>query len=233
MNTDGPILVTGSRGLIGTALVAALRAAGRQVIGIDVRSGADIVKWLEPGDPGLGDLLGNVVGVVHLAGVSRVVDGQRDPAACWRGNVGLSAAIIAAVRDAPMRPWLIQASSREVLGQPVALPADDDTPVAPVNVYGAAKAAAVQELALSQGLVLAECWGYSDSANDIPLLEVVGHPVAINPDRRLRRHAKERDWPIYDFRTGRKAASFGLKAAGVSGVLWGLWRSIGALRRRR
>ncbi len=100
-------------------------------------------------------------------------------------------------------------------------------------LHGAAKAAAVQELALSQGLVLAECWGYSDSANDIPLLEVVGHPVAINPDRRLRRHAKERDWPIYDFRTGRKAASFGLKAAGVSGVLWGLWRSIGALRRRR
>lgn len=99
-------------------------------------------------------------------------------------------------------------------------------------LHGTAKAAAVEELALNQGLVLAQCWGYSDSANDIPLLEVVGHPVAINPDRTLRRYARERDWPIYDFRTGRKAASFGLKAAGVSGVLWGLWRSVGALRRR-
>ena len=43
MDTDGPILVTGSRGLIGTALVAALRAAGRPVIGIDVRGARDQV----------------------------------------------------------------------------------------------------------------------------------------------------------------------------------------------
>ncbi|RAX50372.1 HAD-IB family hydrolase [Arthrobacter sp. AQ5-05] len=99
-------------------------------------------------------------------------------------------------------------------------------------LHGAAKAVAVQDLAQEKGLDLAECWGYSDSHNDIPLLEVVGHPVAINPDGRLRRHAKERNWPVYDFRTGRRAATFGLKAAGVSGALWGLWRSVGALRRR-
>ena len=99
-------------------------------------------------------------------------------------------------------------------------------------LHGAAKAEAVRNLAREQGLDLAECWGYSDSHNDIPLLEAVGHPVAINPDGRLRRHAKERNWPVYDFRTGRKAATFGLKAAGISGALWGLWRSFGALRRR-
>lgn len=99
-------------------------------------------------------------------------------------------------------------------------------------LHGAAKAEAVRGLAREQGLNLADCWGYSDSHNDIPLLEAVGHPVAINPDRRLRRHAKDRNWPVYDFRTGRKAATFGLKAAGISGALWGLWRSFGALRRR-
>jgi HAD superfamily hydrolase (TIGR01490 family) len=100
------------------------------------------------------------------------------------------------------------------------------------TLHGAAKAEAVRALALEQRLDLAECWGYSDSHNDIPLLEAVGHPVAINPDRRLRRHAKERNWHVYDFRTGRKAAAFGLKAAGISGAIWGLWRSLDALRRR-
>ncbi|MBV1780691.1 HAD-IB family hydrolase [Paeniglutamicibacter sp. ABSL32-1] len=99
-------------------------------------------------------------------------------------------------------------------------------------LHGAAKAEAVQDLALAEGLDLDECWGYSDSHNDIPMLEAVGHPVAINPDWRLRRHAKDRNWPVYDFRTGRKAATFGLKAAGISGAIWGLWRSFGALRRR-
>ncbi|KAA0973591.1 HAD-IB family hydrolase [Paeniglutamicibacter gangotriensis] len=99
-------------------------------------------------------------------------------------------------------------------------------------LHGQAKASAIRDLAAEQGLELAQCWGYSDSHNDIPLLELVGHPVAINPDGKLRRHASDRNWPIYDFRTGRKAATFGLKAAGISGALWGLWRSIGALRRR-
>lgn len=99
-------------------------------------------------------------------------------------------------------------------------------------LHGAAKATAVRELAKEQGMDLDHCWGYSDSQNDIPLLEAVGHPVAINADRRLRRYAMDRSWPTYDFRTGRKAAAFGLKAAGVSGALWGLWRSVSALRGR-
>jgi nucleoside-diphosphate-sugar epimerase len=141
MDAVRPIIVTGSMGLIGAALVAALRHAGRVVVGIDGRPGAEIVSWLKSGDPGLADFFAGAAGVVHLAGVSRVVDGQRDPARCWRENVELSAAILAIVAASPHRPWLIQASSREVLGQPAALPASDETPVAPVNVYGASKAA--------------------------------------------------------------------------------------------
>lgn len=45
------------------------------------------------------------------------------------------------------------------------------------------------------GRALAGSHFYSDSANDIPLLELVDHPVAVNPDRRLRAHAAERGWP--------------------------------------
>ena len=47
---------------------------------------------------------------------------------------------------------------------------------------------------------------------------MVGHPVAINPDSKLRRHAREHNWPVYDFRSGRRAATLGLKAATVGGV---------------
>ncbi|MCZ9342803.1 HAD-IB family hydrolase, partial [Streptomyces sp. TRM76130] len=46
---------------------------------------------------------------------------------------------------------------------------------------------------------LARCYAYSDSATDLPMLEAVGHPHAVNPDRALRREALARGWPILDF----------------------------------
>jgi HAD superfamily hydrolase (TIGR01490 family) len=67
-------------------------------------------------------------------------------------------------------------------------------------LHGPAKAKAVAALASTQGLDLARCSAYSDSSNDLPLLELVGVPYAINPDRALRRHAKRLGWQIYDFR---------------------------------
>lgn len=66
---------------------------------------------------------------------------------------------------------------------------------------GPAKAEAVTALALDEGIDLGESSAYSDSASDVPFLEVVGHPVAVNPDRRLRRVAEERDWRVLRFRT--------------------------------
>jgi len=51
---------------------------------------------------------------------------------------------------------------------------------------------------------LADCTAYSDSHTDLPFLEAVGHPVAVNPDRGLRRVAAERGWPVLEF--GRRAA---------------------------
>lgn len=99
-------------------------------------------------------------------------------------------------------------------------------------LHGSAKALAVTELALSAGLVLENCWAYSDSFNDIPLLTLVGHPVVINPDARLRRHARDHNWPVYDFRSGRRAATWGLRAATGAGIIYGGWKSFGRMRRR-
>jgi HAD superfamily hydrolase (TIGR01490 family) len=98
-------------------------------------------------------------------------------------------------------------------------------------LHGPEKAAAVAELAEREGLDLRNCWAYSDSHNDIPLLGLVGHPVAINPDVRLRAHARAHNWPVYDFRSGRQAATIGLKLATVGGAVYGLWRGYARLRR--
>ncbi|MFZ0161664.1 MAG: HAD family hydrolase [Kineosporiaceae bacterium] len=65
--------------------------------------------------------------------------------------------------------------------------------------YAENKAAAIRELAGRHGYDLAASFAYSDSATDLPLLEAVGHPFAVNPDRALRKEAVARDWPVLDF----------------------------------
>jgi len=71
-------------------------------------------------------------------------------------------------------------------------------------LHGPAKLEAVKELAADEGIDLRSSSAYSDSVNDRPLLEGVGHPVAVNPDRVLRGLAAERGWPIHDFRRHRR-----------------------------
>ena len=63
------------------------------------------------------------------------------------------------------------------------------------------KALSVRELAATHGYDLGECTAYSDSHTDLPFLETVGWPVAVNPDRELRRTAVERGWPVIEFNT--------------------------------
>lgn len=65
--------------------------------------------------------------------------------------------------------------------------------------YAENKAAAIRELAAEQGYDLAESYAYSDSSTDLPLLEAVGHPSAVNPDRALRKEAAAREWPVLVF----------------------------------
>ncbi|MDE0777316.1 MAG: HAD-IB family hydrolase, partial [Nocardioides sp.] len=73
-------------------------------------------------------------------------------------------------------------------------------------LHGPAKSEAILALAAREGLDLARCSAYSDSVNDLPMLGLVGDPCAINPDAKLRAHARAHGWRIHDYRTGRKAA---------------------------
>ena len=65
--------------------------------------------------------------------------------------------------------------------------------------YGPHKAEALEEYAATNGVDLAECYAYSDSITDVPMLAAVGHPVAVNPDKDLEREAAERGWEIRKF----------------------------------
>jgi len=99
-------------------------------------------------------------------------------------------------------------------------------------LHGPAKAEAVKALAEREGLDLSRCSAYSDSVNDLPMLSIVGDPCAINPDSRLRDHARANGWRIRDYRTGRKAARAGLVAAGLAGAATGSAAAAVAIRRR-
>lgn len=65
--------------------------------------------------------------------------------------------------------------------------------------YGPEKAKAVQAVADEQGISLADSYAYSDSMTDLPLLELVGNPHAVNPEKELRTIAEQRGWPILEF----------------------------------
>lgn len=70
-------------------------------------------------------------------------------------------------------------------------------------LHGTEKAVAIRALAEANGYDLNECYSYSDSHNDLPLLTAVGNPSAINPDAILRIKALAEGWPVHDFRRAR------------------------------
>ena len=100
-------------------------------------------------------------------------------------------------------------------------------------LHGEGKAVAVRELAEREGLVLERCYAYSDSSNDLPMLSLVGHPCAINPDATLRSHAKANGWRIRDYRNRRRAALLSFKMAGTGAAAAGAWGIGRRLHRRR
>lgn len=100
-------------------------------------------------------------------------------------------------------------------------------------LHGAMKARAVRDLARSRNLDLSSCYAYSDSMSDERLFNLVGHPCVVNPEWKLRRLAKRRHWPIYDFARRRPsvaiAARTTLLPATIVGVAWTvkvLWRHV-------
>jgi HAD superfamily hydrolase (TIGR01490 family) len=99
-------------------------------------------------------------------------------------------------------------------------------------LHGAAKAEAVRALAEREGLDLERCSAYSDSYNDLPMLNLVGDPCVVNPDARLREHARAHGWRVRDYRRGRKAARTGLVTAGMAGAVVGSVAAGLAIRRK-
>ncbi|KAA0919967.1 HAD-IB family hydrolase [Dietzia sp. ANT_WB102] len=107
-------------------------------------------------------------------------------------------------------------------------------------LHGPGKAHAISKLAEVEGFDLSKCYAYSDSFNDMPMLTLVGNPVAINPDSKLRKYASENGWDVKDFRTVRKAAKKAMPGVLAVGGLAGAHaaarssygvRTIGSLRR--
>ncbi len=136
----GKILITGSSGLVGAATRPALRALGYKVVGCDLLGhGSDLgdvrdAEYIE-------SRMADCDGVLHLAAVSRVAWAEADPALCEGTNVGGIRNILAAARRREKPPWVLFASSREVYGHVAELPATEDTPLRPINVYGRSKVA--------------------------------------------------------------------------------------------
>ena len=100
-------------------------------------------------------------------------------------------------------------------------------------LHGEAKAAAIAALAQREHLDLSRSSAYSDSANDLPMLNLVGHPHAVNPDAELLAVARERGWPVHDFRSGRRVTMVALPVAAGAGALAGGITAGVAIRRHR
>jgi len=93
--------------------------------------------------------------------------------------------------------------------------------IAPPVMAAEEKAAWCAEFAAAHDLSLAACWGYADSYYDLPFLAALGHPIAVNPDRKLRAAALGRNWPIVNFEHSRDtnsgAAPGGARSLDISG----------------
>jgi nucleoside-diphosphate-sugar epimerase len=132
------ILVTGSSGLVGGALVSALTSRGVVVARLDIKANGAAHGDVRDRQR-VREAIAGAEGVIHLAAVSRVIWGEREPGLCWSTNIGGLTNVLELAAASPRRPWVVFASSREVYGQCDRLPATEDCPVRPVNVYGRSK----------------------------------------------------------------------------------------------
>ena len=181
--------------------------------------------------------------VADVAGLGEEIYDDTMAHRIWEGSRELTQAHL----DAGQRVWLVTATPVELatilarrLGLTGALGTVAETADGVYTgrlvgglLHGEAKAAAVQALAEREDLDLSRCSAYSDSVNDLPLLNLVGHPNVVNPDAELMARARERNWPIYDFRKGRRATMIALPVAAGAGAVAGGLAAGFVMRRRR
>lgn len=180
--------------------------------------------------------------VEELQEVSEEVFEQYMAGKIWPGTLELARLHL----DQGQRVWLVTAAPVEVatiIAKRIGLTGALGTVAEHVNghytgrlvgdlLHGPAKAEAVRALAVREGLELERCAAYSDSANDIPMLSLVGKPCAVNPDRALRAHAREHGWRIRDYRGRRRNTTIGI-AAGAGAVAGAVVGVLAARRHRR
>jgi HAD superfamily hydrolase (TIGR01490 family) len=143
---------------------------------------------------------------VELVSLSHEIFDSRLIQRLWPETVAVAHAHLKAGREV----WLVTATAQEVadvIAERLDLTGALGTRLDTVDgiftgrikdgiCHGSRKAVVARDLAEARDIDLADCWAYSDSHNDIPLLELVGNPVAVNPDAMLRRYALARGWPV-------------------------------------
>ncbi len=141
-------------------------------------------------------------------------------------------------RNAQRDTWIISASPQEIVAPLAAALGmtgargtqgriEDGRYTAELDgpfMYGEGKATAIRELATQHGYDLDLCYAYSDSVSDLPMLEVVGHPVAVNPDGELTGLARDRGWAmVYFAQKTKQAVAIGAASTAVVGCSVGFY----------
>jgi HAD superfamily hydrolase (TIGR01490 family) len=206
-----------------------LAAFGWKQVSFRLRGIEDPAHMEEAKQAALGFVAGHAVSEVVALGEEIYDELMADR--IWSGTRALAQLHL----DAGQRVWLVTAAPAEIaslvarrLGLTGALGTVSEIKdgvytgrLVGEPLHGPAKAEAILALADQEDLDLSQCSAYSDSHNDLPMLTTVGHPVAVNPDPKLKRIARENGWEIRDFRTGRKAAKVGVPAAASAGAIAG------------
>lgn len=145
------ILITGGTGFIGSNLAQEMVGRGYEVVLLDLRRNTGNIAPFSNkinfyqmdvcDQKGMADVLAQerVDGIIHLAAVSRVIQGEQDPIECVRTNESGTMSLLNAIRKSTIKPWVVFGSSREVYGEPEFLPVTEEHPKLPMNVYGRSK----------------------------------------------------------------------------------------------
>ena len=137
------IIITGSEGLIGTGLREALSKLNIDVRGFDKKLALNHIDFGDVNNiDNVLEKIRDCDGIIHLAAVSRVAWGERQPQLCWQTNVDGTRNVLEAARSSSKKPWVLFASSREVYGQQFTLPVLETANLSPLNTYAQSKAAA-------------------------------------------------------------------------------------------